>query len=299
MQRSEVMTILVTGGTGTIGSHLLQRLAAEDVETRALTRDPDKATFPDGVAAVKGDMLDVDAVRAALEGVDTLFLLNAVTAEELTQTLLTLNLAREAKIERLVYFSVFRGDTFATVPHFTAKHTAELMIEQLDIPATILRPNCFMQNDNWFKDAVLEQDLYPFPIGSRGVNMVDARDVAEVAALAVLERERAHEPPPHRIINVVGPEPLTGVGNAKTWSELTGKDVRYGGDDRVPFEQKMRGLGPSWAAMDMRLMLDRFVADGMRAGDDDVAEMKRLLGRTPRTYAEFAREALATWRAPA
>jgi uncharacterized protein YbjT (DUF2867 family) len=290
------MTILVTGGTGTVGSHLLDRLAREDVDVRALTRDPGKARLPEGVTPVRGDMLDVDATRAALSSVSTLFLLNAVTAEELTQTLLTLNLAREAGIERLVYFSVFQGEAFATVPHFTAKHTAELMIEQLDMPATILRPNCFMQNDAWFKDAVLERGVYPFPIGSRGVSMVDARDVAEVAALMVLERERTVEPLPHCIVNVVGPEPLTGEGVARVWSELTGRQVRYGGDDTAPFEKKMRGFGPSWAAMDLRLMLDRFVADGMAASREDVEAMAELLGRPPRSYADFARETLAAWR---
>ena len=291
------MTILVTGGTGTVGSQLIDHLAREDVEVRALTRDPAKARLPNGVVAVRGNLPDVDTTRAALSGVSTLFLLNPVTAEELTQTLLTLNLAREAGIERLVYFSVFQGDAFATVPHFTAKHTAELMIEQLDIPATILRPNCFMQNDAWFKDAVLDHGVYPFPIGSRGVNMVDARDVAEVAALMVLERERATELLPHRIVNVVGPEPLTGESNARTWSDLLGKPVRYGGDDTRPFEHKMRGYGPAWAAMDLRLMLDRFVADGMRASADDVAEMTVLLGRPLRTYPDFARETLGQWQA--
>jgi uncharacterized protein YbjT (DUF2867 family) len=291
------MTILVTGATGTIGSPLLDRLGREDVDVRALTRDPEKAILPGGVTPVRGDMLDVDATRAALAGVDTLFLLNPVTAEELTQTLLTLNLAHEAGIERLVYFSVFQGEAFATVPHFTAKHTAELMIEQLDMPATILRPNCFMQNDSWFKDALLTHGVYPFPIGAKGVSMVDARDVAEVAALAILERHRSAEPLPHRIINLVGPEPLTGEGNAATWSDLLGRPVHYGGDDTAPFEQKMRGFGPSYAAMDLRLMLDRFVADGMAGSAADVAEIAELLGRPPRSYADFARETLAAWQA--
>ncbi|MGI4731263.1 MAG: SDR family oxidoreductase [Janthinobacterium lividum] len=291
------MTILTIGGTGQIGTLMLDRLTKEDVEVLALTRDPTKARLPDGITAVKGDTLDVDSMRAALNGVSTLFLLNAVTAEELTQTLLTLNLARESGIERLVYFSVFQGEAFTTVPHFTAKHAAELMIEQLDIPATILRPNCFMQNDMWFKDALLGHGVYPFPIGAKGVNMVDARDVAEVAALAVLERERSAEPLPHRIVNLVGPDALTGDVNAAIWSDLLGKPVRYAGDDTAPFEQKMRGFGPSWAAMDLRLMLDRFVSDGMKASAVDIGEMTGLLGRPPRSYADFARETLAAWQA--
>lgn len=290
------MAILVTGGTGTIGSNVLKHLSGQGVEVRALTRDPDKARFPDGITPIRGDMLDVDAMRGALSGVSTLFLLNAVAADELSQALLTLNLAHEAGVRGVVYFSVFNGREFTNVPHFTAKHAVEAMIEQFDIPATILRPNCFMQNDTWFKDALLGAGIYPFPIGDKGVSMVDARDVAEIAAKALLERERASEALPYQIIKVVGPQPLTGASMATVWSNLLGKTVQYSGDATAPFEKKMTGFGPAWAAMDLRLMLNRFVQDEMRASPHDVEEMTSLLGRPPRSYADFAAETLAHWR---
>ena len=96
------MNILVTGSTGTIGSLVVRGLAAQGASVHALTRDPDKASFPAGVTAVKGDMTDIPSMRAALKGVDTLFLLNAVVADEVTQAISTLSLAREAGIERIV-----------------------------------------------------------------------------------------------------------------------------------------------------------------------------------------------------
>jgi uncharacterized protein YbjT (DUF2867 family) len=65
------MTILVTGGTGTIGTQVLNFLDGHGAEVRALTRSPEKAQFPAGVAAVKGDLSDIDSVRAALNGVST------------------------------------------------------------------------------------------------------------------------------------------------------------------------------------------------------------------------------------
>jgi uncharacterized protein YbjT (DUF2867 family) len=242
-------------------------------------------------------MLDIVSMRKALEGASTLFLLNAVTPEELSQAILTLNLAKEIGLKRLVYFSVFKGEDFTTVPHFAAKYAVERMIEQLNIPATILRPNCFMQNDAiYFKDALLKYGVYPFPIGSKGVSMVDARDVGEVAAKALLERERAPEPLPHHIVNVVGPEALTGLGNAAIWSDLLGKSVDYTGDDTAPFEKRVAEHAPSWMAMDLRLMLDRFVQDGMQGASSDVTEMTSLLGHPPRSYAEFARETLTRWQ---
>ncbi|WP_122872394.1 NAD(P)H-binding protein, partial [Pseudomonas viridiflava] len=90
------MSILVIGATGTVGSLIVQRLAAADAEVKALVRQPGKASFPAGVTEVVADLTDVPSIRAALTSVRTLFLLNAVTPDEVTQALITLNLAQEA-----------------------------------------------------------------------------------------------------------------------------------------------------------------------------------------------------------
>src|SRR4051812_15964959 len=108
-----LMTILVTGATGNIGRNVIEQLVARGADVRALVRDPAKADFPEGVAVVQGDLLDVDAMRSALSGVSTLFLLNAVVPDEFTQALIALNLAREAGIDRIVYLSVIHSDIYA------------------------------------------------------------------------------------------------------------------------------------------------------------------------------------------
>jgi uncharacterized protein YbjT (DUF2867 family) len=95
----------------------VQQLANEGAQVRALALDTSKLKAPAGVEPVKGDMTDVVSMRAALEGVDTLFLLNAAVPGEVTQALLTLDLAREAGVERIVYFSVFNSALFDDVPH--------------------------------------------------------------------------------------------------------------------------------------------------------------------------------------
>ncbi len=291
------MTILITGATGTIGSALVHQLADQHLAVNALTRDPGKAKLPAWVTPVAGDMLDVESMRKALKGVRTLFLLNAVSTQELTEAVLTLNLAREAGIERVVYFSVFNGESFTNVPHFTSKYTIERMIAQMGIPATILRPNCFMQNDAlFFKDALLGPGLYPFPIGEKGVSMVDVRDIAEIAAGAVLQREQATQALPSEVINLVGPDALTGSGIAKIWAQLLDKPVTYTGNDTAPFEARLAHHAPGWMAMDMRLMLDRFCSDGMAATSADVDKMTKLLGRKARSYEDFAAETLVKWQ---
>src|SRR5262245_5798875 len=105
-------------------------------------------------------------MRATLAGKTTLFLLNAVTPDEVTQALIALNLAREAGIERIVYLSVFHSEKYTNVPHFNGKYAVERMIAQFEMHATILHPAYFMQNDAKLKDAILQRSIYPMPIGN-------------------------------------------------------------------------------------------------------------------------------------
>ena len=289
------MSILVTGSTGTIGRQVVDGLTAQGASVRALTRAPDKSRFPAGVAAVAGDMSDVASMRAALKGVDTLFLLNAVAADEVTQGLITLALAREAGIARIVYFSVFNSDRFTDVPHFTGKYTVERAIEQQNLPATVLRPAYFFQNDLMHKDALLQHAIYPVPIGDVGVSMVDARDIADIAVAALLRRQQAAAPLPREVIEIVGPDALTGASMAALWSDVLGRSVRYGGDDLVAFEANTARFAPAWMAYDLRLMLARFHSDGMRAKPGATETLAGLLGRPLRSYRAFARETAAAW----
>jgi len=288
------MAILVTGSTGTIGSRVVAGLVSGGADVHALARTPEKTNLP-GAKVVKGDLMDVDAMRAALRSATTLFLLNAVTPDEVTQALIALNLAREAGVERIVYLSVMGSDRYTNVPHFTGKHTVERMIEQFDLPATILRPNYFMQNDLALKDVIGGHGVYPMPVGSIGLSMVDVDDIAQVAVKELLRRERSAERLPREIINIVGPDVLTGASTAAIWSEVLGRAIAYGGDDTDAYEQQLRSFAPAWMAYDLRLMLDRFQRDGLAATDTDIKKITDVLGKAPRSYRDFAIKAAALW----
>ncbi|RQU43183.1 NmrA/HSCARG family protein [Burkholderia cenocepacia] len=281
------MTILVTGATGRIGRQLVRQLVDRGADVRVLVRDPAKADFPAAVTVAQGDMLDVDALRAAFSGVRTLFLLNGVAGDEFTQALIVLNLAREAGIERVVYLSVLHADRFVNVPHFAVKFGAERMIEQMGFSATILRPAYFMDNDATVKDVIVGHGVYPMPIGGKGIAMIDARDIAEVAAIELIRRHDAPATLPVETINLVGPDTLTGPQLASIWSDTLGRPVAYGGDDPTPFEDNFAKFMPKWMAYEMRLMAERFVSDGMVPEAGDVERLTAILGRPLRTYRDF------------
>lgn len=291
------MTILVTGATGNIGALVLDRLVREDVEIRALTRSPEKARLPEGVLPVRGELGDVDSMRAALGGVSTLFLLAANAPDELSQAMITLNLAREAGVRRLVYLSVFKSVEYADVPHFASKRAVERMIEASDIGAAILRPSYFMQNDLRQKAGLLGAGVYGMPVGRKGISMVDMRDIADVAASQLRLRHRTTNDLPTEIIELAGPDVLSGATLAQLWSDVLKRPVRYGGDDLAALEQRIRGFAPAWSAYDLRLMMRRYQDDGAVATPDDLARLTRHLGRAPRSYRDFALEAAAQWAA--
>lgn len=282
------MTILVTGATGNIGRQVVEHLVTRGADVRALVRDPSKASFPAGVSVVQGDFLDVDSLRKAMSGVSTLFLLNAVVPDEFTQALIALNVARSAGIERIVYLSVIHADAYVNVPHFAGKFGVERMIEQMDFKATILRPAYFIQNDLMIEDIITGYGTYPMPIGAKGLAMIDARDIAEIAALELLRREQSEEPLAFDRINLVGPQTLTGTDIAAIWSDVLARPISYSGDNTEGFEQNLKQFLPAWMAYDMRLMGERFFTDGMLPEAGDVERLTALLGRPLRPYRDFA-----------
>jgi uncharacterized protein YbjT (DUF2867 family) len=289
------MAILVTGSTGVVGHQVLEHLKGGGAEVRALTRSPEKARFPEGVTALKGDLSDVDSVRQAMKGVSTLFLLAPNAADELTQALQTLSVARDSGVKGVVYLSVFKGAEYVDVPHFTGKHTVERMIEHCHMPATVLRPAYFIQNDVRQKEPLLTHGIYGMPIGGKGISMVDVRDIGEAAARELLRRERAADPLPRETYELVGPDALTAETIVRIWAEALGRPIRYGGDDLDTLEQRLKSVAPAWLAYDMRLMMRRYQEDGAAASPTQIEHLSALLGRSPRSYRDFALATAAAW----
>ena len=284
------MKILAIGGTGNVGSEVVKELKKRNADVRILVRKKDTAS-PEGVEVAVGDLLDPVSVQQALHGVDKLYLLNAVTPDELTQGLIAYDLAKRLKLKHIVYHSVFRVEHFKDVPHFASKLAIESAIREFDVPFTIIRPNYFMQNDASLKEPLTKAGIYPMPLGPVGISAVDIRDIAEVAAIA-LTSERHYG----KTYNLNGPEVLSGPKLASVWSGLLGKEVSYSGDDMDAFEQQMRKGAPSWSAFDIRMMFQGYLERGFIADAGDIETLTELLGHTPRRYQDFARETVLNWQ---
>jgi uncharacterized protein YbjT (DUF2867 family) len=286
------MKILVIGGTGKVGSEVVQELRKRDADIRILVRKKDaSATGMEGIETVVGDLLDPVSVQKALNGVDKLYLLNAVAPDELTQALIAYDLAKKLKLKQIVYHSVFKVDSFKDVPHFASKFAVESALREFDLPFTIIRPNYFHQNDEALKDVLMGPGIYPVPLGRPGISSVDVRDIAEAAAIALTSDGHLG-----KTYNLNGPEVLSGSKVASIWSGLLGREIKYSGEDMDAFEEQMRQKAPAWSAFDIRMMFQRYLERGFVACEGDIETLTALLGHTPRRYEDFARETMVKWQ---
>jgi len=287
------MRVLVTGATGNVGSLLVPELIKRGADVRTFTRkQPNQDVYPKKVETAIGDLLDAESVARAMEGIDKLFLLAAVSPSELMEAMIGFGMARRAGVKHVTYLSAFKVDVMRDAPHMAAKFTVENSIRHSGIPFTILRPNGFMQAEaQGIKPAVMGMGLYPAPIGEDGISLVDARDIAEAAAISLTEE--GHE---GQTYDLVGPTVVSGASNAALWSKLLGKPIKYAGHDMDRWEEMARGQMPSWLIYDLRAMYEGFHSEGFTATAVQIARLTKLLGHAPRSYEAFATQAASEWK---
>ena len=285
------MKVLVTGGTGNVGGAVVAELLKRDAQVRVLARkQPEAGKLPAGVEIAVGDLVDPVSVELAMREVDKLFLLNAVTTDELTQALIAYGLAKRVRLKHVTYLSVFKVHQFRDVPHFASKLAVEEALREFGVPFTILRPGYYIQNDLSLKEALTGSGIYPMPIGTAGIAAADIRDIAEAAAISLTEE--GHE---GQTYDIVAPATISGPGNAALWSKHLGREIKYTGHNFDQWEQMMRASMPSWSAFDLRMMFQGYFDRGFASTETEVSRLTKLLNHAPRSYEEFVVETEAMW----
>ncbi len=220
--------ILVTGATGQQGGSLATLLLQKKHKVYALTRNTQSAAAQDlrnkGANIVKGDLDDSDSLKRAVKDVQSVFLMGTPfedgTEGETRRGKLMAEIAKENKVEHLVYSSVANADKNTGIPHFQSKYKVEQHIKNLGIPHTIIGPTFFMEN---FLGPGLEQGQLALPLSSSTILQQSAlENIAEFSAL-VLERRK---PFLGKRIDIASDE-ITGEQAAKILSNELGYTIRY------------------------------------------------------------------------
>ena len=208
--------ILLTGATGKIGSALAKQLAERTYRSRALVRNPDRASGLRriGIDIAEGDLSSPDSLDRAMEGVSALFLLTRAGPGMVELEVNAIEAASRTGVELIVKLSAPGAHPRARLgigrwhgeieEHLTASRIAHIL----------LRPSYFMQNFLDFAPEIHSDGSFSAPAGDAGINMVDVRDIAVVAATALTER--GHDELEYHIS---GPEAISFEEAAETLSE--------------------------------------------------------------------------------
>jgi NAD(P)H dehydrogenase (quinone) len=287
--------IALTGVTGTLGGRVAERVSAATEEPlRLVVRDAARAPDLPGAEVVEnpGGYADGAGFRAALTGVDTLFLVSAAEAEDrLLQHVTAVEAAAAAGVRRIVYTSfvgAHRPDpTFTLVRHHAATEEA---VRATGVRHIFLRHNMYADFVPFF--AVREGDgaVIAAPAGDGRTGFVSRDDLADVATAVLLRDDGELD---GRALEVTGPEALTLAEAAEVLTEVTGIAARYRPQTTEEAWATRRPSGhPDWE-------IEGWVTSYLAIAAGELAEVTdvvpRLTGHPARTVAEHLRAHPEDW----
>lgn len=292
--------ILVTGGTGFVGTRVVNLLRAEGRRVRCLVRDPERATTLErlGCELAAGDVTDAAAVEAAAAGCDAVVHLVAIihgSPGDFERVMVrgtehVVEAAREAGVRRLVLMSALGvgEDTKDLVPYYGAKWAMEQTVKGSGLEYVILRPSFVFGPHGGaigeFARIVRYSPVIPVMAGARRIQPIDVDDVALSVVRAVDVPEAAN-----RTFELGGPEVLT-------WNELWARLAAAMGKRRRTVHVPTRLVRLPAAALE-RLPKPPVTRDQLtmlEAGDSvcDSSEAIQVFGLTLTPLAEQLRRSL-------
>jgi len=274
-------TTLVFGATGTVGSQL-----AADLDTRGhLVRRATRHVRQTGDVAV--DLSTGDGLDAALAGVDRLFLMAPPGFTRQNEILTpVIDAAVRHGVQKIVLMTAMGVDADPTSP----LSLTEAHLRRAGVATAIVRPNWFMQNFHTFwMGSIAATGEVQLPVSAARVSLIDARDIAAVAALLL---DRAQDEP--EAFDLTGPQAIDHATAAQLISAASGNSIGF--RDIAPETMRAQLLSSGMPAdyAEFLLLILGFLKLGYAERTTD--HVATLLGRPARDFAAYAHDYADAWR---
>ncbi|NUU20845.1 MAG: NAD(P)H-binding protein [Streptomycetaceae bacterium] len=274
--------LLITGATGTVGRPLVAALHAKGVRVRAVTRDPARASFPDGVEVVAGDPSRPGTLAGHFDGVEAVFVNPRAVRDAATEFAA---LARERGVRRLVALAASNVEQdLAFQPSRCVgdrNRECEAAVENSGVEWVSLRPTVYanMALPLW-GGQLRAGDVVSWPYPDFADTVIDPRDVAEVAAHALTGDGLLGRKPV-----LSGPGPVTNAEMVAALGRVLDRPLRYREISATAFAEVIArmGLPPELTAS----FLARWAALEREPAEVS-GEVEAVLGRRPRTFGAWA-----------
>ena len=275
---------MMVGATGRHAHLVLEELLARGVSVRALVRSDESAKIArsNGASeAVIGDLSVPESLAAAVAGMEGVFHIGPGFApDEATMGVAVVDAARQAGVRKFVFSGVIHPAISAMVNH-AAKLPVEEALFTSGLDFTVLQPAVFMQNFEMNRNEIINRGRLSMPYSaSSKLCWVDYRDVAEVAAMAIVGDELSYG-----TFELCAPGLLDLTEIAAIATSAFGRQVDAG---ETSAEQVASWLPPDRLRDGIRRMIAHYDHYGLPGGNALV--LRAILGREPRTLENFFQE---------
>ena len=285
--------LLITGATGMIGSLLTDALVARGVEFSMMLRpgaSGDRNGGMPGVTSTEGDFDDPASLRRALDGVDRAFLVTNSTERTETQQVAFVEAAQAQRVGHVVYLSQLAADQRSPVRFLRYHGVVEAALMNSTVGWTFVRPNLILQAYLPFAPSIARGVLQA-PIGDASVSVVDARDIAAVAAAALTENGHVR-----KTYTITGPAAVTHAEIATELGNAIGRPVRFESVPPGAFLAALIAAGmPEWQAEGLVEDYAHYDRGEASAVSPDVAH---VTGSSARRLHDFAHDYARAFEAP-
>lgn len=276
------MTYLITGATGEVGSRVVRQLLKRHIRPRVLVRSEEKARsrFGDRVDVCVGDLAAPDSMRRAIQGVDTVFLVNvgpAIPERDKAAAMIS----KELGVRKIVKLSSLDVEHGLAIGAWHEK--GEAAIREIGIPFTSVRPTGFMSNLLAWAHSIKTESVVRSSTADGRRPFIHSEDIASVCLAALLNDEYLGEALP-----ITGPESLTFGEVTAIISEAIGRPLSYRVISDEEARERYSRISGSQEETEAHVALWQAIREGLLGPTTDRVE--RILSRKPIALRRWASE---------
>jgi uncharacterized protein YbjT (DUF2867 family) len=280
--------ILVIGALGNVGAEVVRQVIARGGKVRAADINVNKLKerFGDSVEAVRFDFTDPSTYHETFKDVKKMFYMRPPHITNIQRDMNpSMDAAKQAGVVHVVFLSLIGIEKAKYVPHYKV----ETYLQQIGLQTTFLRCSFFMQNLNTTHCKEIQDKSEIFvPVGKARTSFIDARDIGQVAAVALTVSGHAG-----KNYDLTGSEGLNYWEAAQIMSEILGRKITYRNPNPLHFliETIRRGTPFMFAVV----MLGLYTSTRFGMAEPITHEVERLIGNKPISFQQYINDYKNSW----